>query len=291
MGYIDLHTHSTYSDGYKTVSELISLAKENNVDTFAITDHDDVGSFEILKILAKRENMSITSGVELSTYYVNPTTNSTHKIHLLGYGIDVYNKALLEQLSRYRNIRYSDNISMINNMIGNGIYIPNCILDEVKFDNYLSVYTEMKRVLVKNDYDYEFVKDFMTKSRKYVPDYKNYEIDIFTALSLILRSGGVPVLAHPHEIKMSYEDKDILVKKLKSKGLLGIESYCSDSFGVESFENLKLAKDNDLMFSVGSDYHRSDSNNKTIGKGINNNLCKESCSIVDYLNNEGLLLK
>ena len=52
MGYIDLHTHSTYSDGYKTVSELISLAKENNVDTFAITDHDEVGSFEILKILA-----------------------------------------------------------------------------------------------------------------------------------------------------------------------------------------------------------------------------------------------
>ena len=104
MGYIDLHTHSTYSDGYKNISELISLAKENNVSTFAITDHDDVRSFEILKGLAKREGISIVSGIEMSTYYINPKDNIAHKIHLLGYGIDVYNNSLLDQLSKFRNI-------------------------------------------------------------------------------------------------------------------------------------------------------------------------------------------
>ena len=291
MGYIDLHTHSTYSDGYKNISELISLAKENNISTFAITDHDDVRSFEILKSLAKREGISIVSGIEMSTYYINPKDNIAHKIHLLGYGIDVYNNSLLDQLSNYRNIRYKENISMLNNMMSNGIYIPNCIFDEVKFDNYLSILTEMKRVLVKNDYDYEFVKNFINKAKSFAPNYKNYEIEIFTAMSLIIEAGGIPVLAHPHEIKMTYEEKDVLVKKLKSKGLKGIESYCSEAVGREVFENLKLAQDNKLMTSVGSDYHRPDSNNKTIGKGINNNLCKDSCSLVDYLENDDLLIK
>ena len=291
MGYIDLHTHSTFSDGYKTISELISLAKENNVSTFAVTDHDDVRSFEILKSLAKRESISIVSGIEMSTYYVNPKDNVAHKVHLLGYGIDVYNSSLLTQLSKYRNIRYKENISMLNNMMSNGIYIPDCIFDEVKFDNYLRILTEMKRVLIKNNYDNEFVKEFIAKAKPFAPNYKDYEIDIFTAMSLIIEAGGVPVLAHPHEIKMTFEDKDILVKKLKNKGLKGIEAYCSEAVGIEAFENFKLAKANELLVSVGSDYHRPDSNNKTIGKGINNNLCKDYCSLVDYLEKDELLIK
>lgn len=289
--YIDLHTHSLFSDGYKTISELLDMAKDNNVFTFAITDHDDIRSYEILKVLAKKYGIRVISGIELSTYYKNPTDNKPVKIHLLGYGIDIYNSTLLQQLSDYRNLRYKDNIQMLNNLLNAGIYVPNCIFDEVKFDNYLSIVSEMKRVLVKNDYDYEFVSSFVHSIKPYVPKYENYEIDIFKGMELIKESGGVPVLAHPHEIKMSFEDKDILVKLLSKNGLKAVEVFCSEASPEEVIENKRLTENNKLLISVGSDYHRPDKQNKTIGKGIDNNLCKSSCSFVDYLEKENMLIK
>ena len=286
--YIDLHVHSIFSDGYMSISELVQMAKSNNVKTFAISDHDDVRNFEILKPLAKKYNLNIVSAVELSTYYICPSDCKARKVHLLGYGIDIYNSKLVELMQTYKNKRFKANIEMLNNILQIGINVPNCIFDEVKFENYLSIATEMKRVLVKNDYDYEFVKNFIDKVKPFVPNYKNYEIDIFKALQLIQYCGGVAVLAHPQEIKLDFKEKDFLIKKLKAKGLKGVEVYHADASQSEMAENLKLANENQLLISVGSDYHRPDKNNKTIGTGINNNLLKSSCSLVDYLEDNNM---
>lgn len=286
--YIDLHVHSVFSDGYMSISELVQMAKSNNVKTFAISDHDDVRNFEILKSLAKKYDLIIVSAVELSTYYICPSDRKARKVHLLGYGIDIYNSKLVEQMQTYKNKRFKANIEMLNNILQNGINVPDCIFDEVKFENYLSIATEMKRVLVKNNYDYEFVKYFIDNVKPYVPNYRSYEIDIFKALQLIQDCGGVPVLAHPQEIKLSFSEKDILIKKLKANGLKGVEVYHADASQSEMFENLQLANENHMLISVGSDYHRPDKNNKTIGSGINNNLLKSSCSLVDYLEDNNM---
>ena len=203
---IDLHVHSVFSDGYKSVSELVNLAKNNNVKIFAISDHDDLRSYEILKPLAKKHGLTIVSAVELSTYYICPSDNKPKKIHLLGYGIDVHNEDLLNQMQIYKNKRYKANIQMLNTILQKGIDVPDCIFDEVKFDNYLSIASEIERVLVKNNYDYDFVRTFIDNIKPYVPDYKGYEMEIFSALDIILKSGGVAVLAHPQEIKMDYNN-------------------------------------------------------------------------------------
>ena len=289
--YIDLHTHSTFSDGFKSVSELVEMAKVNDVGVFAIADHDDVRSYEFLRALAKKNNINFISAIEMSTYYINPADRQMKKIHLLGYGIDPYNSALAEELNFYRTKRFKENIQMLNNMLIQGIDVPNCIFYEVKFDNYLSIATEMRRVLYKNNYDEDFVEDFVAKIKPLVPKYKDYEIDVFDAIKRIKQSGGIPVLVHPHEIKMSFEDKDRLVKSLKLVGLKGVEVYCSEASVEETRENKLLADENGLLASVGSDYHRPDLQRKTIGKGINNNLCKTACSFVDYLQDERLLNK
>ena len=81
--YIDLHTHSTFSDGFKSVSELVEMAKVNDVGVFAIADHDDVRSYEILRALAKKNNINFISAIEMSTYYINPADRQLKKIHLL----------------------------------------------------------------------------------------------------------------------------------------------------------------------------------------------------------------
>lgn len=289
--FIDLHVHSVFSDGYKSVSELVNLAKNNNVKVFAISDHDDLRSYEILKPLAKKHGLSIISAVELSTYYICPTDNKPKKVHLLGYGIDVNNEELLKQMQIYKNKRFKANIEMLNTILQKGVDVPDCVFDEVKFENYLSIASEIKRVLVKNNYDYDFVKSFIETIKPYVPDYKGYEMDIFKALNIIKNSGGVAVLAHPQEIKMSYEDKNELIKELKRYGLKGIEVYHADASYSEMEDNKHLAVDNDLLVSVGSDYHRPDKNNKTIGSGINNNLLKSSCSFVSYLEENNMLEK
>ena len=165
--FIDLHVHSVFSDGYKSVSELVNLAKSNNVKIFAISDHDDLRSYEILKPLAKKHGLSIISAVELSTYYICPTDNKPKKVHLLGYGIDVNNEELLKQMQIYKNKRFKANIEMLNTILQKGIDVPDCVFDEVKFENYLSIASEIKRVLVKNNYDYDFVKKFLIDSANF----------------------------------------------------------------------------------------------------------------------------
>ncbi len=287
--FIDLHVHSTFSDGYQTIAELIHMAKENNVRVFSICDHDDVRNFELLKSLVDKYKLKTISAVELSTYYFSPVEKTRKKVHLLGYGIDIYNSAIVKQMQVYKCARYRENIKMLNNLIKNKIDVPDCIFDEVKFENYLSIVSEMKRVLVKNDYDYEYVHYFVDSVKPFVPKYQNYEMNIIDAIRLIIKAGGTAVLAHPQEIKMNYDDKELLIKQLKDEGLLGIEVFHADASEVQMLENQKLATDNNMLVSVGSDYHRPDRNNKTIGSGINNNLLKTSCSLVDYFEDNNML--
>lgn len=169
--------------------------------------------------------------------------------------------------------------------------IPNCIFDEVRFDHYLSILSEIKCVLAKNNYDYEYIKSFIQTIKPFTQDYKGYEIEVFEGLKLIQKAHGIAVLAHPQEIDMSYEEKDLLIKQLKSLGLKGLEVFHGDATLLEISENQKLANENNLLISVGSDYHHPDKNNKSIGHGINKNISKKDCSIVDYFNENGMLEK
>ena len=109
-------------------------------------------------------------------------------------------------------------------------------------------------------------------------------MDVFKAIELIKDAGGVPVLAHQQKINF-YTENELLkfIKKAKKHGLMGIEVYYAEFNEEEINYNKNLATHFDLLESVGSDFHIIDDENKLPGLGINNNLCKTDCSLLDYL--------
>ena len=108
-----------------------------------------------------------------------------------------------------------------------------------------------------------------------MPEYQGYELDAKVAIEILRKSGGISVLAHPNKIKISNTAKEELINILAKTGLTGIETYHS-SFSSADFGYFKyLAAKNQLLESVGSDYHFDTINDKIIlGKGINNNYYK-----------------
>ena len=96
---IDLHTHTTYSDGRNTPKELIDLAKKNNYDIFAITDHDSISGYLKVKDYAKKLGITLIPGAEISTLYNNKD------IHILAYFFDIENQEFLDMLAFIQDSR------------------------------------------------------------------------------------------------------------------------------------------------------------------------------------------
>lgn len=286
--FIDLHCHSRFSDGDKNIEQLIELFRHTNTKFAAITDHDDLRSIKkLLKLNV--EDIIFIPGVELSTVYYDEN-GKDYYIHILGYGIDHNYEPLKQEMLRFRQNRYENNMQLLSNIEKSGTPVPQCIYEQVRLENYNSIVTEFKKCLKKNDFNNEFITSFVAIAKGFLPEYEGYEIDVFKAIKLIREAGGIPVLAHPQKIKFTEEQLFNFIKKVKSKGLMGIEVYYSEFDDSTIFYNQSLAEYFGLLQSVGSDFHIIDEDNKLPGLGIDYNLCKTNCSLLDYLLDHKLVL-
>ena len=120
--YIDLHTHTTASDGQYTPSELVTMAKEKNIELLSITDHDTVSGLKEAVEAAHRCNIDFIPGIEISTHM-------GVEIHILGFYVDYKNKILVEKCEEYERSRSNRAIRICDYL--NGIGIP-VVLDEVE---------------------------------------------------------------------------------------------------------------------------------------------------------------
>lgn len=280
--YVDLHCHSKYSDGKYSVEELIVLAKLNDVDFLSITDHDNIDSAKDIIKYRNDSQIQLINGIELSTVFA--MEGKEIYMHLLGYDYNPMNPQLLSEMERYRCILFENNTIFLRRLLKNISQIPSCIFEEFDLYSYKLGDKQIREILVKNKFDKNFIDSFVNKAKKFIPEYQGYELDAKVAIEILRKSGGISVLAHPNKIKISNTDKEELINTLAKVGLTGIETYHS-SFSSSDFEYFKyLATQNHLLESVGSDYHFDTVNDKIIlGKGINNNLCQNSCSIKKLL--------
>lgn len=286
--FIDLHCHSRFSDGDKSIEQLIELFRQTNTKFAAITDHDDLRSIKkILKLNV--EDIIFVPGIELSTIYYDENGNDYY-IHILGYGIDHNYEPLKQEMLRFRQNRYENNMKLLLKIEKSGISVPQCIYEQVRLENYNSIITELKKCLKKNGFDNDYITSFSATARMFLPEYEGYEIDVFKAIKLISEAGGVPVLAHPQKIKFNEDQLFNFIKKAKSKGLMGIEVFYSEFDKETICFNQSLAGYFGLLQSVGSDFHIIDKDNKLPGLGINYNLCKTRCSLLDYILDHKLIL-
>lgn len=265
MNYIDLHVHSSASDGSLTPEEVVNLAKESGLRYFALTDHDTVDGVERALVQAgKYDGLDVIPGIELSCYYKN------REIHIVGLFVDHTDQFFLDELLKLKQAREDRNIKMVQNFVDASIPIT---LEELKHGNPNSVITRahFARVLIEKG----VCKDKTEAFDKYLgigcPFYlAKPKVTPEHVLHLIREAGGTAILAHPYSYKFSRSEVEALLDELISLGLSGMECYYStyDDGQMQELRSIALSKN--LLVSGGSDFHGVVKPDISIGTGRGN---------------------
>jgi len=262
MPAIDLHVHSNKSDGSFSPTELVDYAIKKGLAAIALTDHDTVdGLDEILNYAAFGCVPEIVPGIEFSTEYEG------RDVHILGLYIDHKCPAFEKPLQEFVQSRIERNIKMCRLLQGAGI--------DITFEKLQAEFPD--RVITRAHYASYLLKYGYTKSlneafERYVGDHCPYfvpreKVTPEQAVQLILKAGGVPILAHPPLYHMSNSRLDHLVSDLKDAGLMGIEAIYSTYSSSEERDMRRLADKYNLLISGGSDFHGTNKKDLDLGTG------------------------
>lgn len=277
---IDLHTHSTASDGQYSPSELMKLAAKSGVTAIALTDHDTVLGVEEACAEALRLGLKFFPGIEISA------ESEIGSMHILGYNIDPNNKKLTETCKWFVEQRAERGNKIFKFLEERGVPLTRKSVEKYSGGGAL-IRPHFARAMV----DAGYVKDAREAFDKYldVPEIKQIKREKLTpgkSLELIREAGGLPVLAHPIQLKTDFDGLRSAVKKLTENGLAGMECYYSTHSPEQTAEYLKIAKENNLYVTAGSDFHGEKIKpDIKLGTGINNSLCIERLEFLDVLEN------
>ena len=241
MDTIDLHTHSTFSDGTFTPLQLVKYAEEKGLKAFALTDHDTTEGVKEAKSI--ETNVEVISGVEISTRY------DKKEIHIVGLYVNENDADLNKQLKYYREKRVTRNFEILEKLNSLGV---NITIDDVKESCTGDVISRahIAKALVSKG----FVGSYTEAFDRYLGDNKcayvpretlNYE----ESMELITKAGGVPVLAHPLLYKMSDTNLENMMVKLRQKGLKAVEVYYSTHSNSDTQHIMAMANRVGLIYS------------------------------------------
>ncbi|MDE7199116.1 MAG: PHP domain-containing protein [Lachnospiraceae bacterium] len=267
MRAIDLHTHTAKSDGSYTPTELVDYAIEKDLAAVAVTDHDSTdGLDEALSHAAALKEKGLPSievvpGIEFSTKY------EKQDVHIVGLCISYDSADFKKALDDFVDSRDGRNRKMCKNLQDAGIDIsyeklqdmyPGAVITRAHYASFLC--------------EYGYVRNRQDAFAKYLGDHTKYfvpreKVTPAQAVTLICKSGGVPVLAHPPLYHMGSERLDRLVSSLKTEGLMGIEAFYSTYTNQDERDMLRLADKYDLLLSGGSDFHGTNKPGLDLGCG------------------------
>ncbi len=261
MQAIDLHVHSTFSDGTLTPSQLVNLAVKSNLEAFALTDHDTTDGIEEALFESKNHDVEVIPGIEFSTEY------GGKDIHILGYYINPYNPEFIKTVHEFRDSRETRNRKMCAKLSEMGI--------DINYDDFIAEFPDS--VITRAHYakymvNHGIIKYMDEAFEKYIGDncpgfISREKISPSQAVSLIIACGGIPVLAHPILYRLSDSDLETLVASLKKSGLKGIETIYSTYSQTDERLIRKLASKYKLLITGGSDFHGNNKPNLSLGCG------------------------
>ncbi|MFO7840779.1 MAG: DUF2061 domain-containing protein [Fidelibacterota bacterium] len=254
---IDLHTHSTCSDGTLSPDGIIKQAIRKGCEYISITDHDNIDHMEKLKKVPR--SVRYIPGVEISAEF--PGT-----LHILGYGFNPGHGELKTTLKELQDARARRNGSMIAKMAERGFHISmKELLEEAGGETVGRPH--FANLMLKKGYVASYQEAFDKYLAKGMPLYMDKKrLEPEEAIRLIREAGGIPVMAHPYQTGMEGERLEELVKELTGMGLMGIEAYYSKHSKEQTAEYLYLAKKFSLFVTAGSDFHGE--NKKDIQLGL-----------------------
>lgn len=263
----DFHIHTNYSDGVFTPEKIVDAAINAGLEVIAITDHDNVMSYGIAKNYIEqlknegKKALEIIQGVEINTMYKNT------EIHILGYFMDTENAEFknlikLQQVARINQTK--EIVELLNKKLG----------INVKYEDIKSQVAEGGSIgrphLAKAITNVGGTSSVIEAYGKYINDnspvyVRRKTVTPHDAVEIIYDAGGIPVIAHPHDIDIA----ETLVKELMQYGLRGIEAYHRkhSPATVEYFSS--MAENLGLIVTGGSDFHAPNVNNGQLILGKN----------------------
>lgn len=261
---IDLHTHSTASDGTFSPEELVYLAKKEKLQALALTDHDTIDGLKPAYNTAKDLGLPFLCGVEISIKFEGPG-----HFHLLGYFLEPEIPKINDTLLKLKKAREERNKKMIEKLNNLGIKIT---LEELKEIAQGEIgRPHMAILLVKKGVVKSFEEAFQKYLKKgalaYVPKALLLPEE---GIKLILEAKGIPVLAHPVTLKLNLLELKKYIKILKNFGLMGIEVFYPEHTTDFTKFLIECAKELGLLLTGGSDFHGKNKPDIKLGKGLNN---------------------
>jgi len=259
---IDLHLHSTFSDGSFSPEQIVREAKKANLSAIALTDHDSVSGVALFLKACERESLRGIPGVEISVDYPRGT------MHILGYFIDCSSRELnvhIEKLKAGRAARNRDILKKINNL-----GIPLSMAEVAAFageDNVGRLH--FAQALVARGYvktNQEAFDRYLAKGKSGYAE--RQRLTPRGGVEMILNAGGLASLAHPFTLELSPPELEKQVSELAHAGLQGIEVYYPQHNPNLVKRYLALAQKFNLIATGGTDFHGKPMPDIKIGRGF-----------------------
>lgn len=258
---IDLHTHSTASDGSLSPTELVRAAAKAGLAAVALTDHDTVQGVDEFLAAARELPIEAVPGVEISMQ------GPSSALHLVGLYLDHHNPELTRGLDRLQQARDNRNQAMIERFRELGIPLDLAEVAAVSGGGLVGrphfALALMARGLVHNPGE-AFSRFLAAGKPAYVPKFR---FEPQEAIHLIRAAGGAPILAHPGLVGMAWTSLEELVGRLKEMGLMGLEVYYTEHDGNITRRLKGLAARLRLLVSGGSDFHGQNKAGTRLGRG------------------------
>lgn len=252
---IDLHMHTTASDGALAPSELVTLCHQEGLTTIAITDHDTVSGYVPARLAAQTYSMTVLTGIELSA-----EEDRHGDVHMLGYLIDPQDAGLLAKLEHFQSGREDRGQRIVERLNALGMALQWEQVLEVAQDAVIT-----RPHIAKALYRYGYVNSPSEAFERYInvgkPAYvERTKLTPVEAIEIIHQAGGVAVMAHPGLVR----EVEPLMEYLADNGLDGIEVYHPNNGKSIREYAFHFAKERGLIVTGGSDFHTTNSKHANI---------------------------
>lgn len=241
---VDLHVHTTASDGTDSPAEAVARAKSQGLRAIAITDHDTLEGVEPALVEGLLHKIKIVPGIELGSEYRG------EEIHILGYLVELHNREFLDKLKLFRDTRINRMEKMVEKLQEFGFPVDMdrvmviSVSGSVGRPHLAAALVEIGAVETTTE---AFDRYIGAGRPAYIPRYK---LDPVEAVRLIRSAGGAPVLAHP-----GLNNSAQLIEELKRAGLAGLEAHHPAHSREQASYYHRLAIGHGLIVTGGSDYH------------------------------------
>ena len=259
---IDLHSHSTFSDGTTTPEELIILAEQGGLSALALTDHDTTDGLPRFIAAGANSSVQTVPGIELSAEFGETT------LHILGYLFDPENADLQTTLKWVREGRSERNVQILEKLNRLGYNLTHDDIRKHSGDDLIGRPHFAAALIEKGHFNRKdkIFQQLLGKGKAAYVDRRRLTPE--ACVELIRTAGGVAVIAHPGQMKLTSRDLRRLVKKLKGHGLGGIEVWHPTHKPHQASAFLRICEDFDLVATGGSDFHGALTPDLTLGRGF-----------------------